>query len=208
MRRLIGVLILLGALSLAVAVPSAAAQSYYGGGGGYGSSGSAGDWGSWWYGPFAFPGHLNGPYGSIGATGFGSTGYGCGQGAYGFSNYGHGTAFGLGPGQPTCGGFGNWPYLYPYYTGYPYSNGAGPLAGFALAGLSNNNPFLAGQCTGLAIGSNFLGQSNALYPGAAGQYNIGANVNVLNLANPAFATLQNYGTFAQNTNLQGCVAYR
>ncbi len=197
MRRLIGVLILLGALSLAVAVPSAAAQSYA----------SPGDWGSWWYGPFALPGHLSGPYGSIGATGFGATGFGCGQGAYGFSNYGHGTMLGVGPLLPTCGGFGNYPYYYPFYTGYPYSNAAGPLAGFALAGLGNPSPFLQGQCDGLLLGSSFPGQSNQLFPGAAGQFSLGSNVNLLNLTNPAFSTLQNFGTFAPQ-NVFGCAGLR
>ena len=198
MRRLIGVLVLLGALSLAIPVSSAAAQS----------SSGVGDWGSWWYGPFAFPGHLGGPYGSIGATGFGATGFGCGQGAYGFSNYGNGTMLGVGPLLPTCGGFGNYPYLYPYYTGYPYSNAAGPLGGFALSSMGNPNPFLQSvSCNGLLLGSSFPTQSSLLFPGAAGQFGISANQNVLNLANPAFPTLSQFGTFTQS-NLFGCAQLR
>src|SRR5688572_2121890 len=198
MRRLIGVLLLLGALSLTMPVSSAAAQSGYG----------AGDWGSWWYGPFAYPGHLSGPYGSIGATGFGSTGFGCGQGAYGFSNYGHGTMIGAAPLEPTCGGFGNYPYLYPYYTGYPYSNGMGPMGGLALASMGNPNPFVQTvSCNALLLGSSNPATTSLPFPGAAGQFSIGANQNVLNLANPAFSTLQQFGTFT-NSNLFGCAQLR
>src|SRR3712207_6838451 len=58
MRRLIGALALGILIALGVAVPQASAQSY----------GPGLDAGSSWYGPYASP---------IGASGFGSTGYGC-----------------------------------------------------------------------------------------------------------------------------------
>ena len=196
MRRLIGVLALAGGLLLAGAVPNAAAQSY-GPGLGYNS----------WYGPFA-AGPLSGPYGGIGASGYGSSGYGCGQGAYGFSNYGYGIGFGLGPLMPTCGGFGNWPYLYPFYTGYPYSNGVGAAGSIALAGMANPNPFFASGCDGVLLGSAFSGQPTVFGgAGATGQFALGNNLNLLNIANPALATFQQFGTLGAQ-NVFGCVQLR
>lgn len=196
MGRLISALVLVGALSLAVAVPSAAAQSY-----------GPGLWAGTWYGPFLGPGLLNGPYGSLAASGFGATGFGCGMGAYGFSNYGYGQGLGLGLMMPTCGGFGAYPYLYPYYTGYPFSNAVGALGGLALAGIGNPNPFFLGTCDALAIGGNFTGFPPFLFPGAAGQYNLAQNVTLLNLSNPSLSTLSNFGTFGAQ-GLTGCVALR
>ena len=192
MRQLILALALTSAFSLTAAVPDAAAQSY-----------GPGLWPGTWYGPYA------GPYAGFGATGFGATGYGCGQGAYAFANYGFGTVQGLGPGMPTCGGFGNYPYLYPFYTGYPFANGAGAMGSLALSGLLNPNPFFGTTgCDGLLLGSAFAGQASpAAFPGAAGQYTIGNNLNLLNLANPALATLSNFGTLGTQ-NLFGCVNLR
>ena len=196
MRRLIGVLALAGGLLLAAGVPTAAAQSY---GPGLGPN--------TWYGPFAVPG--TGPYGGIGATGFGSTGFGCGQGAYGFSNYGYGIGLGIGsPLLPTCGGYGNWPYLYPFYTGYPYASGTSPLGAIALASMANTNAFLGGGCDALALGSAFAGQpTNVLAPGAAGQFALGNNLNLLNFGNPGLSTFNQFGTFGSQ-NLFGCVQLR
>jgi len=140
MRRLIGALMLGTLIALGVAVPQASAQGY----------GAGLDAGSSWYGPYASP---------IGASGFGSTGYGCGMGAYGFTQYGHGTVLGLGPGMPHCGGFGNYPYLYPYYTGYPFANASGGAGTLPLSGILNPNPFFGTSgCDGLSLGGQFAGQ--------------------------------------------------
>ena len=191
MRRLVGALALVAALSLSAAVPGASAQNY-GPGLGPGT----------WYGPLA------GPYGSLGASGFGATGWGCGLGAYGFLNYGYGTAFGLGPGLPTCGGFGNWPYLYPFYTGYPYANGVGAAGSLALAGMANPNPFFGTTgCDGILLGGQFTGQPTSPLALASGQFSLGNNVNVLNLTNPALSTLQNFGTLGTQ-GLAGCAILR
>ncbi len=196
MRRLIGVLVLAGGLFFAGTVPNAAAQSY---GPGLGPL--------TWYGPFA-AGPLSGPYGGIGATGFGSTGFGCGQGAYGFSNYGYGVGLGLGPMMPTCGGFGNWPYLYPYTTGYPYASGTTPFGALALSGLGNSmNPFFTGTCDGLLTGSTLAGQPNTLFAGAAGQFSLGNNLNLLNLSSPVLNTFSQFGTLG-GQNVFGCVGLR
>jgi hypothetical protein len=196
MRRLIGILALAGALLVAVGVPAAAAQSY---GPGLGPN--------TWYGPFAAPG--SGPYGGIGATGIGATGFGCGQGAYGFSNYGYGVGLGIGsPLQPTCGGFGNWPNLYPFYTGYPYASGTSPLGAIALGSMANTNAFLGGGCDALALGSAFAGQpTNVLAPGASGQFAIGNNINLLNFANPGLSAFNQFGTFGTQ-NFAGCISLR
>jgi hypothetical protein len=151
---------------------------------------------------------LTGPYGGIGATGFGSTGYGCGQGAYAFANYGYGQALGLGPQMPTCGGFGNYPYLYPYYVGYPYATGTTPLGALSLSGLLNNNPlFGTTGCDVIFQGSNFLGQPTTPIGGAAGQFALGNNQNILNLTNPALSTLSNFGTLGSG-GLTGCSPFR
>jgi|SRR5712692_580041 len=190
MQRLIGALALAGVLALTAIVPSAGAQSF----------GPTVD-PSTWYGPFA------GPYGSIGATGFGSTGFGCGQGSLGFAAYGYGQYWG-GPGYPACGGFGAYPYLYPYYVGYPYTSGTTPQGAIALSTLANPNPFQSGACNGFAVGGNFgtLGQS-ALFGGPAGSYSVGNNFNLLNLTNPVLSTVQNFGTFG-TPGFSGCVSIR
>jgi hypothetical protein len=190
MRRLIGVLALLGVLSLTAIAPEVEAQSY---GPGLGPS--------TWYGPYA------GPYGGIGASGPGSTGYGCGLGAYGFTAYGYGYASGLGPFSPTCGGWGAYPYLFPYFTGYPFSTGTSPLGGLSLAGMANWNPFGTPGCDALLTGGAFTGVPNAFFPGAAGQFNIGNNLNVLNVTSPGLAPFNNFGTFAAQ-GLSGCLAIR
>jgi hypothetical protein len=176
-------------IALCVAVPQASAQSY-----GPGLDAST------WYGPYASP---------IGASGFGSTGYGCGLGAYAFTAFGSGTGIGLGPGAPYCGGFGNYPYLYPFFTGYPYSNAVGAGGALALSAIANPNPFYGTTgCDALALGGRFAGQPNNVYfPGAAGQYAIGNNVSLLNLTSPALGLFTNFGTLAAQ-NLQGCVALR
>lgn len=189
MRRLIGALALGALLALCAAVPHAAAQSY-----GPGLDGST------WYGPYASP---------IGATGFGSTGYGCGLGAYGFSQYGYGTMIGVGPGLPYCGGFGNYPYMYPFYTGYPFTNGLGAAGGLAVSSILNPNPFFGTTgCDALALGGQFPGQpTNVFFPGAAGQFAVGNNVNLLNLTSPALGPFTNFGTLGAQ-RLAGCVALR
>jgi hypothetical protein len=195
MRRLIGVLALAGGLLVAAGVPTAAAQSY---GPGLGPN--------TWYGPFASPG--SGPYGGIGATGIGSTGFGCGQGAYGFSNYGYGIGLGLGTMMPTCGGFGNWPYLTPFYTGYPYTSGTSPLGAIALGSMANTNAFLGGSCDALGLGSSFFGQpTNVLAGSAAGQFALGANQSFLNFGNPGLTGFNQFGTFS-SPNLFGCIGLR
>lgn len=191
MRRLIGALALLGVLTLAVAVPSASAQSF----------GPTVDPATW-YGP------LVGPYGGIGASGFGSTGYGCGMGgSAGFSNYGYGTVYG-GPLYPQCGGFGAYPYMYPYYVGYPYASGVGAVGAIQLTTVGNPNPFNAAPCNAFALGSNFPGvPANYTFGGPAYQWSLTNNATLLNLTNPALSTLQNVGTLG-TTNLAGCVALR
>ncbi|HEY7063268.1 MAG TPA: hypothetical protein VII06_17455 [Chloroflexota bacterium] len=194
MRRLIGVLALAGGLLVAAGVPNAAAQYY---GPGLGSN--------TWYGPFVLQG--SGPYGGIGATGFGSQGYGCGQGAYGFSNYGYGLGWGIGnPMLPTCGGFGNWPYLYPFTTGYPYTSGTTPLGAMALGTMANTTALFGSSCGGLLTGSSFPGQSNVFSPGANGQFTLGNNANLLNISNPGLATQLQVGTFGSQ-NVFGCVTF-
>ena len=189
MRRLIGALMLGGLLALGAMVPQAAAQNY---GAGYNSD--------TWYGPYASP---------IGASGFGSTGYGCGLGAYGFTAHGHGTVIGLGPNMPYCGGFGNYPYLYPYYTGYPFSNAVGAAGSLALNPILNPNPFYGTTgCDAFGLGGSFTGQPNNVYfPGAAGQYRVGANVNVLNLTSPGLGLFTNWGTLGAQ-GFQGCIGLR
>jgi hypothetical protein len=190
MRRLSGALALgvLLAASLVLA-PAAAAQSY----------GPGLDW-STWYGPYASP---------IGATGFGSTGYGCGLGAYGFSAYGYGTMIGVGPGLPYCGGFGNYPYFYPFFVGYPFANAVGAGGALALARIGNPNPFYGTTgCDALALGGLFAGQPTGVYfPGAAGQFAIGNNVTLFNLTSPVLGLFTNFGTLG-GQNLFGCVALR
>ena len=193
MRRLIGALALVGVLILTVGVPGAAAQSY---GPGLGPQ--------TWYGPFA------GPYGGfLGASGYGATGYGCGQGAYGFASYGYGLAFGLGPGMPTCGGFGNYPYLFPYTVGYPYANGVGPAGALALSTLGNTSPFaVATGCDAVALGSQVPPWAVFSPLGAAaGQFSALNNTNLLNLTNPALASVTTFGTLG-TTGFTGCVALR
>jgi hypothetical protein len=190
MRRLIGALVLLGVLSLTALVPSAAAQSY---GPGLGPL--------TWYGPYASPN------GGIGASGPGSTGYGCGLGAYGFLNYGYGQAWGLGPSTPQCGGWGAYPYLFPYFTGYPFSTGTSPLGALSLSSLANYNAFGVPGCDAFLNGGQFAGQPNVFFPGAAGQFGIGNNVNVINLLSPALAPYNNFGTFSAQ-GLTGCLALR
>jgi hypothetical protein len=191
MWRSIGALVFAGVLSVAAVVPEAAAQSY---GPGLGPL--------TWYGPFA------GPYGGLGATGFGSTGWGCGLGAYGFAAYGYGVVLGLGPGLPYCGGFGNYPYLYPYFTGYPFVNGVGLMGGLALAGMANPSPFFGVGCDALLLGSVFGGQpTNMFFPGAAGQFALGNNLNLLNLTAPGLSVLTNVGTLGTQ-GLTGCISLR
>jgi len=189
-------LVLASGLFVAAGVPTAAAQ-YYGPGLGANT----------WYGPYAAPG--SGPYGGIGATGIGSTGFGCGQGAYGFSNYGYGVGLGIGsPLMPTCGGFGNWPYLTPFYTGYPYTSGTTPLGAMALSSMANTNAFLGGSCDALSLGSSFAGQpTNVLTGGASGQFALGNNLNLLNMGSPGVSAFNQFGTFGTQ-NLFGCVAFR
>ncbi len=189
MRRLIGALALMGALILTTGVPGAAAQTINP---------------LQWYGPY-----INGPYGGLGATGYGATGYGCGQGAYGFTQYGYGVAFALGPGMPTCGGFGSYPYLYPYTVGYPYANGVGAAGAIALAGMANPSPFFGTTgCDGLALGGNVPAGAIASPLGAAaGQFAPLNNVNIFNLTNPALGAVNNFATLG-TIGLTGCVALR
>jgi hypothetical protein len=193
MRRLIGALALIGVLTLTFGVTGAAAQTY---GPGYGAN--------TWYGPY-----VSGPYGGIGATGPGATGYGCGQGAYAFTAYGYGLAFGLGPGMPQCGGFGSYPYLYPYTVGYPYANAVGAGGSLALGGLLNPNPFYGTTgCDGIGLGG--VTPSNAIlgpFGGAAGQFAPLANTNIFNLSAPGLGALTNFGTLG-TIGLNGCVALR
>ncbi len=188
MRRLIGALALMGAVILTMGVPGAAAQTVSP---------------QQWYGPY-----INGPYGGLGATGYGATGYGCGQGAYGFTQYGYGLAFALGPGMPTCGGFGSYPYLYPYTVGYPYANGVGAAGALALAGMANPSPFFGTGCDGFALGSTISpGAFFNPFGSAAGQFAPLNNVNIFNVSNPALASLSNFATLG-TTGLTGCVGLR
>jgi|tagenome__1003787_1003787.scaffolds.fasta_scaffold20931185_1 hypothetical protein len=193
MRRLIWALALLGVLTLTAGASGAAAQTY-----GPGLNGNT------WYG-----GYTSGPYGGVGASGYGSTGYGCGQGAYGFTQYGYGLAYALGPGMPQCGGFGSYPYLYPYTVGYPYANGVGAAGAIALSGMGNNNPFFGTTgCDGFALGTNVSpGAFFGPLPGPSQQFNALNNVNIFNVTNPALGAVNNFQTFG-TTGLTGCVALR
>jgi len=57
-----------------------------------------------------------------------------------FTQYGYASLWAW-PRNAQCGGFGSYPYLYPYTVGYPYANGVGAAGAIALSGMANPNPF-------------------------------------------------------------------